>query len=379
VIEAVDRDELDSYMSLCAVMGKYLGDKDWQTPLPIAVFGPPGSGKSFTIRQILEKVAPGHASNPLEFNVAQFANVKDLATACHQAQDRALASEVPLVTFDEFDASLGPDPLGWLKYFLAPMQDGKFKDGDSMYRIGRAIFVFSGGTTHSFNEFTARCRDDAAFRTAKGPDFVSRLRGHLTINGIDAAGEDDVDDVLMIRRSILLRSILKRKCSQIFDPVTDEANIHDAVIRAFLKTRKYKHGVRSMEAIIEMSQVSRARGYLKSSIPAGEQLGMHVDSDEFLDWLNRSEEAVAPVRGRDVARLSIIDATSGINLKVDKFLDGLNRLEGAASLGRGLPVDLAVFERVGVLVVGVGVGVGVVVGPCRNGPVRSRGRSSTKR
>ncbi len=285
-IETVDRDEIDNYISLCAVISKYLCDTHWQIPLAIAVFGPPGSGKSFSIRQILEKVAPGHGKNSLEFNVAQFANVKDLATAFHQAQDRALASEVPLVTFDEFDANLGREALGWVKYFLAPMQDGKFKDGESMYRIGRAIFVFSGGTAHSFHDFTARCRYDAVAREAKGPDFISRLRGHLNVKGINSTGA--VGDILMIRRAILLRSILKRKCAYLFDPVTEEANVQNDVISAFLKVTKYKHGVRSMEAIIEMSQVSHSRGYLKSSIPHRNQLEMHVDADEFADHLTDS-------------------------------------------------------------------------------------------
>jgi hypothetical protein len=50
---------------------------------------------------------------------------KDLTAAFHQAQDRALAEEVPLVFFDEFDSSLNKEPYGWLKYFLAPMEDGK--------------------------------------------------------------------------------------------------------------------------------------------------------------------------------------------------------------------------------------------------------------
>jgi hypothetical protein len=314
VIETVDRDELDSYMSLCAVMRKYLVEKDWQTPLAIAVFGPPGSGKSFAIQQILEKVAPGLEKNSLEFNVAQFSSVKDLATACHQAQDRALASEVPLVTFDEFDANLGPDRLGWLKYFLAPMQNGKFKAGESMYRIGRAIFVFSGGTEHSFDEFAAKCRNDPIVRAAKGPDFLSRLRGHLSVKGIDSKA--GVDDILKIRRAILLRSILKRKCSYIFDPATDRASIHEAVIHAFLNVARYKHGVRSMEAIVEMSQVSRSRGYLKASLPTRKQLELHVNATEFIDYLDQSPGADPPDPGPDPASLCTVfyaDPSEGRN------------------------------------------------------------------
>jgi hypothetical protein len=35
-----------------------------------------------------------------------------------------------LVFFDEFDSSFEVK-LGWLKYFLAPMQDEVFREGDS--------------------------------------------------------------------------------------------------------------------------------------------------------------------------------------------------------------------------------------------------------
>ena len=47
--------------------------------------------------------------------------------------------------------------LGWLKYFLAPMQDGVFRVGDSIHPIGKAIFVFAGGTSSTYNQF---CGED---------------------------------------------------------------------------------------------------------------------------------------------------------------------------------------------------------------------------
>ena len=81
-----------------------------------------------------------------------------------------------MIIFDEFDTKLGGEHLGWLKYFLAPMQDGQFKAGDLIYRIVRAIFVFIGGTSYTFSKFLGKGNEDPEFRAAKGPDFVSRLR-----------------------------------------------------------------------------------------------------------------------------------------------------------------------------------------------------------
>ena len=213
--------------------------------------------------------------------------------------------------FDEFDTRFENEPLGWLKYFLAPMQDGKFKDGDTMYRIGRAIFVFSGGTVDKFENFVDRCTKEADSRTVKGPDFISRLRGHLDIKGIDVMatesyctvadtvrGQHDVilandppafDNTSLIRRAILLRSILREKAQSIIDQKTEVAAIQDAVVLALLKTPDYAHGVRSMQAVIEMSSVAPGGTILKSSIPTKKQLAMHVkDVARFIGQLDQA-------------------------------------------------------------------------------------------
>ena len=42
---------------------------------------------------------------------------------------------------------------GWLRYFLAPMQDGKFLQGEMAHPIGKAIFVFAGGTSWTLDNF----------------------------------------------------------------------------------------------------------------------------------------------------------------------------------------------------------------------------------
>lgn len=301
-IKTADRHEIESFASIRRVMEKYLDSPEWKHPLSIAVFGPPGSGKNFTIKQILENVNPEIAKRPLEYNVAQFREVGDLETAFHQAQDRALANEVPLVIFDEFDTSFGTERLGWLKYFLAPMQDGKFKAGEGMYRIGRAIFVFAGGIAKTFSEFYDKQKEQVYFKDAKGPDFVSRLRAHLNIASVNcpkeaepAAGENDskssVGPVLMFRRAVLFRSLLEEHLKDIFDKNTEEARIDPGVVQAFLQVKQYEHETRSMQAIIEMTRISPRGRFQKSSLPAYSQLNMHVNAAEFLDLVNRAEFA----------------------------------------------------------------------------------------
>lgn len=235
--------------------------------------------------------------------------MQDLKNAFHQAQDRVLGGEVPLVVFDEFDSHFKSERLGWLKYFLAPMQDGKFKAGESMYRIGKAIFVFAGGISWTFSEFYDQQKDMDDFKDAKGPDFVSRLRGHLNISGINPSlrrngqnalaeancvpGRESIGPVLMFRRAVLLRSLLEDYLKEIFDSNTGIARIDRRVIRAFLRVQEYKHGARSMQAIIEMARVSHRGDFQRSSLPSLEQLNMHVDAREFLKLVDRPDSSGA--------------------------------------------------------------------------------------
>jgi hypothetical protein len=283
--------EIDRFASIRRVIERYLDDERWIEPLSIAVFGPPGSGKSLTIKQIFGKISPNVALRPLEFNLAQFVDVDDLETAFRKVQDEAVAGQVPLVFFDEFDSK----EFYWLKNFLAPMQDGRFKAGESTYRIGRAVFVFAGGVSESWQQFKTSA---GAQKELKGPDFISRLRGHLdivSINGSDDFGgvKSDADNkpdtvtarskrLLWFRRALLLRSLLETYLPDVLDNNSKEARIDTDVMRAFIQIPQYSHEARSMQAILEMSRLS-PRGVLqKSSLPTEDQLIMHVDASKFL-------------------------------------------------------------------------------------------------
>ena len=148
----VDRQEIESYRSIRNLVSEYAGQKQASRPLSIAVFGTPGSGKSFGVTEMAKSLLPGQIE-PITFNLSQFDSADDLISAFHQVRDVGLSGKIPLVFWDEFDTSLRETPLGWLRYFLAPMQDGKFQEGQISHPIGRAIFVFAGGTSSSMAEF----------------------------------------------------------------------------------------------------------------------------------------------------------------------------------------------------------------------------------
>jgi hypothetical protein len=276
---SVDRAEIESIRSLRNIMQEYVSQPRPSRPLSLAVFGPPGSGKSFAIKEVARALMPGKLSQ-LEFNLSQFESHEELPAAFHRVRDSALRQELPLVFWDEFDTPLQGHELGWLRYFLAPMQDGEFREGGLPHPIGPAIFVFAGGVHATMAEFRKKAESDPA---AKVPDFLSRLRGFLNILGPNAQGERDV--AFILRRALLLRSLLLRKAAQLFD-AKGELRIDEGVLRAFLEIGQYRHGARSMESIIDMSTLSGKLKFERSCLPAPHQLDLHVEATEFLQLVS---------------------------------------------------------------------------------------------
>ena len=267
----IDRQEIESYQGIRNLILDY-AKNDSTRPLSMAVFGAPGSGKSFGVTQIAKSILPGKIQK-LEFNVSQFTSLNDLSYAFQNVRDAILSGKLPLVFFDEFDSDRNGVLLGWLKTFLMPMQDGKFKSESGEHPLGKCILVFAGGTAHDFESFV---KDDKSFRNVKGPDFVSRLRG--TINILDPNPKSETDKNYILRRALLLRGLCERKL-KLKDNL---APISQDIIRAMLLVPKYYHGARSMEAIFDMSRID-GDSWEPVSLPSHTQLALHVDADAFID------------------------------------------------------------------------------------------------
>ena len=273
---SVDRAEIESIRSIRNIVREYLALAVRPRPLSIAVFGPPGSGKSFAIKQMAGQwAASGLRIQSLEFNVSQFTSEDALGSAFQRVRDCAVEGTFPLVFWDEFDSSRNGQELGWLAQFLAPMQDGSFLEGSLTRPIGSALFVFAGGTHSTMESFKARA---SGLPQAKATDFLSRLRGYVDILGPNRFGPDD--ESFVVRRAFLLRQMLERKAPQITGP--NGVRIDPGVANAFLSVDRYVHGARSMESLIDMSALADRSRFGRSSLPAAHQLSLHVDTEEFL-------------------------------------------------------------------------------------------------
>jgi hypothetical protein len=278
-LTTIDRWEIEAYRNVCNLIENYIGS-DSIRPLSIAVFGTPGSGKSFGVTQIAKNILPGKVEK-LEFNVSQFVNNTDIGIAFQKVRDVTLEGKLPLVFFDEFDSDRDSIQLGWVKLFLMPMQDGKFKDESGEHPLGKCILVFAGGTSSSFEEFSQPMtsnnpEEQKKFKDIKGPDFVSRLRGTINVLGPNQTNTNDKNYIL--RRALLLRSLCERKLNM---KKGGDAPLNKNILWAMLLVPKYKHGARSMEAILDMSCIE-GNVWEPVSLPFYSQLSLHVDADAFI-------------------------------------------------------------------------------------------------
>jgi hypothetical protein len=316
-IKSVDCAETENLRAIYNLVKGYIEDVSNKKPLSIAVFGAPGSGKSFGVKQIIEELIGKDdkgkdKSKFIELNISQIISTDSLSAAFHEVRDTNLAGLMPVLFLDEFDSSVDGQPLFWLKNFLAPMQDGAFRENDVTHPIGRAIFVFAGGTSISYDAFLSQGTPAAdgktspeslelqqMFKHAKGPDFVSRLRGYINVLGpnrvprlpgetLESLGEES-DPLYIVRRALFINTVLKSDAKKLVGK-DGELNIDPGILRALLKTPRYKHGVRSIAALVQMCRLTYAYKFERSCLPGPEQLTIHIDPDEFLKLCNEDND-----------------------------------------------------------------------------------------
>ncbi len=273
--------EKDQFEGVLLLIQGYITQKAPERPLCIGLFGPPGSGKSFSVEEIIAtameqtKCSEKNISMPMRiFNLTQIHSARELTELLGQSIVSDNEKVVPVLFFDEFDAPLDGSPLGWLSWFLAPMHDGHFQQRGTTVPLGRAIFVFAGGTSSEFRDFSER--KDPEFKSAKGSDFVSRLRGTLDILGPNDRSARD------LRRAIILWKSLNDRNSALHGKKSGKTlKISKNLTKAFLHSGRFRYGARSIGAIVEMCKIPEAKGRIKTikvhDLPAEHLLESHVD------------------------------------------------------------------------------------------------------
>jgi hypothetical protein len=253
-------DERDQMTAMHDLIGRYVSVGKPPRPLSLAVFGPPGSGKSFAVKQILERLE----LVAMNVNLTQASGPRDLSEVLTYAA-RTPRKESPVIFFDEFDAPLQGAPFGWLSWFLAPMQDGQFLHNGSPVELRRAVYVFAGGTAETMEQFTAFSRLPD-FQKAKGPDFISRLRGFLDVCGPNA-------DPRMLRRAVLFRAELRQAIGNSGTTFRPDRELMTSLLQA----GRYRHGARSIAAVVSLSHLDGKSSFGWNDLPKDHLLELHID------------------------------------------------------------------------------------------------------
>gem|GEM_PF-5583224 len=255
----ITRKEIEEFRGIYHSLNNYKANAT-DVPLSISVFGAPGTGKSFGVKEISKAVFP--EAETITANLSQIKDPDELADIFQLARDAGLKGKVPVIFFDEFDSNFEGKNLGWLKYFLAPMQDGLFWTKGRSHVVGKAVFVFAGSIFHSREEFNSATGDN--HDTSKLRDFISRLKTNVNILGPNEPSGTTIGAITRkIRRAALLRSMLEKRLN-INDK--DHINIADNVVQAFLDVENYINEARSMEAILSMSSINTSELITSSCI-----------------------------------------------------------------------------------------------------------------
>ena len=305
--QTVDRKEIESLHRIQDHITTYRMDARPRTPLNLGVFAPQGVGKLFIVTQVA-KVALRleNEDDILSFNLSQFDGPADLIGAFHQIRDKVISGITPLVFWDEFDSQ----DYKWLPYLLAPMQDGKFQEGQSTHPIGKCIFVFSTTTSPTYDKFGPANPDllseneleklkklnldqlremERAWREfilKKGPEFKSQLVGNLTVLGLNPQQiciekdgrrcwiDDKRDRCYPIRRALFIRTQFKVMKGE-------RLRLDLSILRALLEIPIYKSGGRSLHALCSYLGDNGAGTEGHSGLPEFDFLNLHVDAAKF--------------------------------------------------------------------------------------------------
>jgi hypothetical protein len=277
----LDRSETEGFRTIFNAIREYLSAPQTK-PLNIAIFGSRGSGKSFAAGQVAEAAA---ATSPRKIqhlcvDLSQITSLEDLSAAFNKVRECNLSGTLPLVSIKGFDTEYLGSPLGWLAYLLPAMHGGQVLDRGEMQHIGPAILLLGSSFTKSLENFEAFSKKTGNEKdTLRAQEFLSCLHAFVDVIGLDQVNSSDV--WYPVRRAVVLRALLEDREPNL--KMGEGISIDQSVLDGLLMIPKYRHGLRSLKAIIAMSKVTGKHHFERAALPPEAQLALHFDYSTFME------------------------------------------------------------------------------------------------
>ena len=301
---SIDRHEIENLRNIRRLLSQYIANESAR-PFNLGISGPPRSDRRFAVKQIVYSLFGKKDFKKrgvfLTFNLAQFNDKKDISGAFHLIRDQVMQGKLPFVFWEDIDSG----NFKWLRYFLSPMKDGLIQGKNDIRNTGKCIFIFTGSSENgkflykpeephagsvSKKTLKRQRKRIKVFKASKVLEFRNNLDASLSASGVnrqDAYSPDQenliaefqADLMYPVRRTLHLRSGLGMKNNR-------KLKMDPGLIMAFLKTREYKHGTRSMTRILEHLKGDSSRKISRSELPSVKFMSGHVDFDGFMSIAN---------------------------------------------------------------------------------------------
>ena len=151
-------------------------------PLNILITAPPGTGKSFFVKNALRETSSAGKLQLIEINATQLQQPSDLFIQLRRVTSQIAEYGKGLLFLDEADTQL-PNGDYLFSHLLGPMWDGEYHTDGITLTMKRVVWFFAASTEATYEKFRA-----AIEKRAKATDFLSRLYLKYTLPGLDGNG-----------------------------------------------------------------------------------------------------------------------------------------------------------------------------------------------
>jgi hypothetical protein len=277
----LDRSETEGFRTIFNAIHEYLSTPQTK-PLNIAIFGSRGSGKSFASGQVARAAAATSSRKiqHLHIDLSHFTSLGDLSTAFNKIRECNLSGTLPLVSIKAFDAEYSGSLLGWLAHLLPVMHGGQVLDRGELQHIGPAILLLGSSFTKSLKDFEDFSEKQGNEKdVSRTQEFLSCLHAFVDVIGLDQVNSSDV--LYPVRRAVALRALLEGREPNL--KMGEGISIDQSVLDGLLMIPTYRHGLRSLKAIIAMSKVTGKQHFERAALPPEAQLALHFDYSTFME------------------------------------------------------------------------------------------------